>query len=58
MGSDPQIDLNIEGYQEPISIPTEANKGGVLLYVRTGINFKPRKDLSWVQLSIMWYELL
>jgi hypothetical protein len=39
------VDLSIEGYQGPLSVPSEATKGGVILYVKTGINFKPRKDL-------------
>ena len=45
-GIDPKVNINIEGYQTPISKPTEATKGGVLIYVRTGINFKPRNDLT------------
>lgn len=44
-GKDPNVKLNIEGYQNPESAPTEANKGGVMLYVRKGIDAKPRKDL-------------
>ena len=45
-GNDPKVDINIAGYQAPISKPTEATKGGVLIYVREGINFKPRNDLA------------
>ena len=41
----PKIDLSIEGYQNPVSTPTEASKGGVLLYVSNKHSFKPRNDL-------------
>ena len=46
VGSDPQVDINLTGFQNPISTPTEASKGGVLLYVANGLNFKPRNDLK------------
>ena len=42
---DPKIDINIDGYQSPVGSPTESTKGGVLIYVKNGINFKPRNDL-------------
>ena len=40
---DPKVDINIEGF--PVGNPTESTKGGVLIYVKNGINYKPRKDL-------------
>ena len=43
---DPIVDISIEGYQAPISVPTEATKGGVLIYVKTGMKYKPRDDLK------------
>ena len=43
--SDPKVDINIKGYQSPIGTSTESTKGGVLIYVKNGINFKPRNDL-------------
>ena len=43
---DSPVDITIPGYQKPVSVPTEANKGGVLIYVREGLNFKPRTDLQ------------
>ena len=43
---DPKVDISIDGYQTPISTPTESTKGGVLIYVKSGINFKPRNDLN------------
>ena len=46
VGVEPNVNINIEGFQEPISTPTEASKGGVLLYIANGINFKPRNDLK------------
>ena len=42
VGVDPQVDIDIKGFQNSLSTPTEASKGGVLLYVSNGINFKPR----------------
>ena len=45
-GVEPQVNINLPGYQYPLSTPTEASKGGVLLYVAEGINFKPRNDLK------------
>ena len=41
-----KLNINLPGYQNPLSTPTEASKGGVLLYVAEGINFKPRDDLK------------
>ena len=43
---DPKVDISIDGYQTPISTPTEATKGGVLIYVKSGLNVKPRNDLK------------
>ena len=43
---DPKVDISIDGYQTPISTPTESTKGDVLIYVKSGINFKPRNDLN------------
>ena len=42
----PKSDISIEGYQPPESMPTDASEGGVLIYVKDGINYKPRKDLN------------
>ena len=43
----PLVDICIDNYHNPISIPSEASKGGVLLYVNKKIpNFKPRPDLN------------
>ena len=42
----PQVDISIENYHFPESIPTEASKGGVLLYVNKKHNAKPRNDLN------------
>ena len=43
----PIVDINIHNYHDPISMPSEANKGGVLLYVnKKNPNFKPRPDLN------------
>ena len=44
--NNPQLDISIEGYQSPIGTPTESTKGGVLIYVKSGISVKPRPDLN------------
>ena len=45
--SPPIIDINIHNYHNPLSIPSEASKGGLLLYVNKKIpNFKPRPNLN------------
>ena len=43
---DPIIDITLDGYHKPIGTPTEATKGGVLIYVSNKLNFKPRNDLN------------
>ena len=42
----PKTDIGIDGYQFPLSTPTESSKGGVLIYVKKGIYAKPRPDLN------------
>ena len=39
------IDINIPNYQIEHT-PTEAGKGGTLLYISDNLNYKPRKDLA------------
>ena len=43
---DPTTDITIDGYQDPVGIPTEAQKGGVCIYTKIGIDWKPRVDLN------------
>ena len=43
---EPRIEISLNNYQEPVGTPTEAEKGGVLIYVKKGINFEPREDLN------------
>ena len=45
-GTLPKTNINLEGYQEPIGMPTKATKGGFLMYIENGISFVPRKDLD------------
>ena len=45
-GLDPNVNILIKGYQNPISTPTESSKGGILIYVASNLNFKPRNDLN------------
>ena len=42
----PKVDLSIKGYQAPVGMPTEAQKGGVCIYIKEGIDWKPREDLN------------
>ena len=44
--SDPEVDISIDVYKTPISMPTEATKGGVLIYIKSEHNYKPRDDLK------------
>ena len=48
LNRDPIVD-KLTGYQTPIITLTEAAKGGTMIYVVEGINFKPRKDLEIYQ---------
>ena len=44
-GIEPVHDINLTNY-EKTDTPTEATKGGTLLYISENLNFKPRKDLE------------
>ena len=44
--NEPKTNIEINGYQFPVGTPTEASKGGVLIYVKEGIDFMPREDLN------------
>ena len=44
-GTQPKVDITINGYHYPLSTPSEAAKGGVLLYIKENLIFKPRPDL-------------
>ena len=45
--SAPIIDMNIEGFNY-YSTPTEAEKGGTLIYLSEKYNSKPKKDLELI----------
>ena len=45
-GVKPVIDITLDHYHEPISTPSEATKGGTLIYVSKDLIFKPRNDLN------------
>ena len=45
--AEPKSSIDLAGYQPPLSTPTVAKKGGILIYVKNGITFKPRPDLSF-----------
>ena len=42
----PKFSTLLDGYQEPVGTPTEAGKGGVFIYIKNGIDCKPRNDLN------------
>ena len=42
----PKVNININGYQTRLSTPTKSTKDGVLIYVKSGPNFKLRTDLN------------
>ena len=42
---DPTVNIDIEGYNKPLSCPTDASKGGVVLYSSNKINIIPRNKL-------------
>ena len=44
-GTEPIVDITIDGYHPPVGTNTEASKGGVLLYVNKSLVFKPRTDI-------------
>ena len=44
--SDLIVAISLDGYQYPVGTNSEACKGGVLLYIRDNLNFKPRDDLN------------
>ena len=44
-GTQPKVDITINGYHYPFSTPSKATKGGVLLYIKETLIFKPRPDL-------------
>ena len=44
--NEPSANVSIDGYNIPIITYTEANKGGVCIYVADNLNFKLRNDLN------------
>ena len=45
-GINPITDISLPEYHQPVSTPSEASKGGTLLYISNKLNYKPRKDLE------------
>ena len=46
---DPTVNIEIPGYKISCTTKTEAEKGGTMIYIAEGINFKHRKDLEIYQ---------
>ena len=44
-GTQPKVDITINGYHSPLSTPSKATKDGVLLYIKENLIFKPQPDL-------------
>ena len=56
INTEPTVDINIEGYQTPVGMPSHSSKGGVLIYIKEGINYKPREDLNiWKEKELESY---
>ena len=51
---EPKIDIQIPNYQYPIGTPTEAAKGGVLIYAKEGITIEPREGQLCFDRSVMF----
>ena len=49
----PKSDISIESYQYPVGTPTEASKGGVLIFVKEGIDYIPsaRRRPRYIQVK-------
>ena len=45
----PTINIEIPGYQSSCIITIEAEKGGTMIHIKNGINFKVREDLKIYQ---------
>ena len=50
---EPLIDINIDGYQNPVGTPTESTKGGVLIYAKKGSNFEKVPSIIRNQIDLM-----
>jgi exonuclease III len=51
-----KVDIAIDGYHYPLSSPTNATKGGVLLYIKENLLFKPRSDLTQMMTESKYLE--
>ena len=50
--------FNIDGFQEPFRKDNDSNGGGgIVVYVRNGINAKRRLDLETNYISCIWLEI-
>ena len=56
-GTLPKSSIILEGYHEPVGMPTKATKGGVLMYIKNGISFAPREDLI-IRKAKIWNPIL
>ena len=51
--SDPVVNISLAGYKSPLHTFTESEKGGTMLYIKDGINYKPRKDLEIYESKVL-----
>ena len=50
--------FNVDGFQEPFRKDNDSNGGGgIIVYVRNGINAKRRFDLETNNISCIWLEI-
>ena len=50
--------FNVDGFQEPFRKDNDSNGGGgIIMYVRNGINAKRRFDLETNNISCIWLEI-
>ena len=56
-GTQPKVDITINGYHYPLSTPSEAAKGGVLLYIKENLIFKPQPYMLIEQLKLTLLKL-
>ena len=50
--------FHVEGFQTPFRKDNESNGGGgIVVYVRNGINAKRRRDLEINEISCIWLEI-
>lgn len=50
-------DIQIEGFEQPIRKDRNSNGGGIIAYIKSGVNVTRRIDLEHEHIECMWFEL-